>query len=691
MQNRLTRRWLAVCALALSLSGLPAGVAMAAEDDVTLNFVGADIDAVVKAVAQLTGRNFLVDPRVKGTINIVSGKPIPKSSAYPVLISALRLQGYSVIEGSGVTKIVPEADAKNHASPMANGKGGEQVVTQVFPIRYESAAQMVTALRPLVSANQSITANTATNTLIVTDSADNLRRLERVISSIDAPHGDDPEIISLRYASAVEVAATIARLYASPSGGNATLALTAVADPRSNRVIIRSDSPGQLARARTLISQMDKPDSGIGNIRVVYLRNAEAARVAQTLRAIIGGETSTAATPAALPNTPQNFAPNTPNQGNTSTAGNFASSQNSTNALVPGSMIQADTASNALIITAPEPVFNNLRNVIDMLDRRRAQVHIEALIVELTTERAAEVGIQWQNLNGLKEGKGVSVIGGSNFGGTGQNIIGASQNIGTLGKGLNVGVVNGQISIPGLGLVTNLGLLARFLETEVRANVLSTPSLLTLDNEEAKIVIGQNLPFVTGAYSTTGNAATVSPFQTYERRDVGLTLKVKPQITEGGVVRVQIYQEASTVQPGSLSSNSGPITNKRSLESNVLVDDGNVIVLGGLIEDSMGDNQEKVPLVGDLPVLGNLFRYDSRNRKKTNLMVFLRPRIIRDGLDYQNLTGDRYEMLLGAQKKFGEETRNWLDNSPAPSLPSLQGASLAPLPTPGQPPRNEAR
>ena len=464
-----------------------------------------------------------------------------------------------------------------------------------------------------------------------------------------------------------------------------------MADPRSNRVIIRSDSPGQLARARTLISQMDKPDSGIGNIRVVYLRNAEAARVAQTLRAIIGGESTSAATPATAPASTPNFAPTSPNQGNTGTAGNFTNTQASTNALVPGSMIQADTASNALIITAPEPVFNNLRNVIDMLDRRRAQVHIEALIVELTTERAAEVGIQWQNLAGLKDGKGVSVIGGSNFGGTGQNIIGASQNIGTLGKGLNVGVVNGQISIPGLGLVTNLGLLARFLETEVRANVLSTPSLLTLDNEEAKIVIGQNLPFVTGAYSTTGNAATVSPFQTYERRDVGLTLKVKPQITEGGVVRVQIYQEASTVQPGSLSSNSGPITNKRSLESNVLVDDGNVIVLGGLIEDSMGDNQEKVPLVGDLPVLGNLFRYDSRNRKKTNLMVFLRPRIIRDGLDYQNLTGDRYEMLLGAQKKFGEETRAWLDNSPTPSLPSLHGNSLAPLPTPGQPPRSEAR
>ena len=343
----------------------------------------------------------------------------------------------------------------------------------------------------------------------------------------------------------------------------------------------------------------------------------------------------------------------------------------SANALLPGSTIQADPASNALIITAPDSVFANLQNVIAMLDRRRAQVHIEALIVELSAERAAEFGIQWQDLSGLSK-NGVRAIGGTNFGGTGQNIISAATSIGSLGGGLNFGVVNGTINVPGLGAITNLGLLARFLESETQANILSTPSIMTLDNEEAKIVIGQNLPFVTGAYSTTAGSGTVTPFQTYERRDVGLTLRVRPKITEGGVVHIQIYQEASSVQASTAGSAAGPVTNKRSLESSVLVDDGRLIVLGGLIEDQLGNDQEKVPVLGDVPVLGNLFRYENRNRKKTNLMVFLRPSIVRDPRDYDALTGDRYQQLLDVQQR--QQAANpptWGDSS-APQLPPWQ-------------------
>jgi general secretion pathway protein D len=677
--------------------GLFSTLTLAAEEEITLNFVGADIESAIKAIGQVTKRNFVIDPRVKGTINIVSGKPVSLDLAYQVLVSALRLQGFAVVEGRAATKILPDTDARTQGGPLV-GKGkavGDQIMTQVFHIRYESAVQMVGVLKPLVGVNHSISANAVSNTLVVTDAADNLRRLERIIASIDVPHGDDPQIIPLKYASAVEVAGNLNRLFA-PVGGNfgaAAGALVAMADPRANRVLLRADNPGLLARASTLIAGMDKPESGLGNIRVVYLKHADAPRLAQMLRAILGNDAGGAggnaggnAASAALAPSAGGFAPT---QSSTAQpqAGSFtgaappllgSAGQTNNAALLPGSMIQADVGSNALIITAPETVFNNLQNVIAMLDRRRAQVHIEALIVELTAERAAEFGIQWQDLSGIN-GSGAKAIGGTNFGGVGTNILSTAINIGTAGRGLNFGIVDGQINIPGIGTITNLGLLARFLETEANANILSTPSIMTLDNEEAKIVIGQNLPFVTGSYSTTGNAASVTPFQTYERRDVGLTLKVRPQITEGGVVRVQIYQEASTVQPGTASSVAGPTTNKRSLESSVLVDDGNVIVLGGLIEDSFGNNEEKVPLLGDIPFLRNLFRYENRNRKKTNLMVFLRPRIIRDVVGYQEITEDRYQHLLVGQKKQIQQTPPaWGDNSG----PLLKESFLPPLAAP---------
>lgn len=668
------------------------GAAWATEEELTLNFVNADIESVVRAVSQISGRNFVIDPRVKGTINIVSGKPIGRALAYQVLVSALRLQGYAVVEGPAATKILPEADAKTQAAPLIRpgAARGEQIVTQVFPLRYESAVQMVAVLKPLVGNSQSITATGASNALIVTETADNLLRLERIIAAIDVPHGDDPQVVPLKHASAVEVANSLNRLYTSMPGtaGAGQAALAVVADPRSNRLILRSDNPGVLARARALAADMDVPDAGIGNIRVVYLKHAEAAKVAQTLRAILGAEATAAGGVGGVGSVAGvamgGMTPTVAGMSPSATgmaSGTASGSAPAQAALVPGSLIQADTASNALIVTAPEAVFNNLRNVIEMLDRRRAQVYIEALVVELSADRAAQFGIQWQGLNGINK-SGAQVIGGTNFGGVGSNIIGATQNITTLGHGLNIGLARGQISIPGVGTITNLGLLARFLENEVHANILSTPNILTLDNEEAKIVIGQNLPFVTGSYSTTASGTTTpTPFQTYERKDVGLTLKVKPLITEGGVVRVQIYQEASSVLPGTGGNLSGPITNKRSLESNVLVDDGGIIALGGLIEDSLGVDEEKVPLLGDLPVLGNLFRYESRSRKKTNLMVFLRPHIIRGSDDYRGLTGDRYEMLLGAQKRKNEELRSWLDGgAEPPTLPPTVEGSLLPPP-----------
>ncbi len=333
--------------------------------------------------------------------------------------------------------------------------------------------------------------------------------------------------------------------------------------------------------------------------------------------------------------------------------------------------IQADAANNALIVMAPEPLYNNIRAIVEKLDNRRAQVFVEALIVEVSADRAAEFGIQWQYLQGANSTNSY-VGGGTNFGvrGSGSNIIDTSLNLGSAGNGLNLGIIRGSITIPGLGTITNLALLVRALQGDNTANILSTPNLLMLDNEEAKIVVGQNVPFITGQYAQTGSTTTVTPFQTIERKDVGLTLRVKPQITEGGTVRLAIYEEVSRIQD--TTNPAGIITNKRSLESTVLIDDGQIIVLGGLIQDSQTDGTQKLPFLGDIPVAGALFRYDTRSRSKTNLMVFLRPTIVRSPALGASLTNDRYDYVIGEQRSIKPDT-----NLIPPVLPNLDDPQMA--------------
>ena len=332
-------------------------------------------------------------------------------------------------------------------------------------------------------------------------------------------------------------------------------------------------------------------------------------------------------------------------------------------------MVQADAAANALIISAPDAVYAKLRAVIDKLDVRRAQVHVEALIVEVTADKAAEFGIQWQSLHNLNT-NGRQLFGGTNFGarGAGTNIIDAAVNPAAVANGLNIGIVRGTITIPGVGVITNLAALARALEADANANILSTPNLLTLDNEEAKIVVGQNVPFITGQYAQTGAAVTATPFQTVERRDVGLTLRIKPQVSDGGTVRLQIYQEVSSVQDQ--SNPAGVITNKRSLESMVLADDGQIIVIGGLVQDSTSATSEKVPVLGDLPVLGTLFRYETRKQTKTNLMVFLRPVVMRESTSYGGVTAERYRDMLEKQERTAPPPSPVLPDIEAPRLPA---------------------
>ena len=534
-------------------------------DLVTLNFVNADIEGVVKAVSEMTGKNFVLDPRVKGTVNIVSAKPMSRALVYEVFLSALRLQGFAAIEDRGIVKIVPESDAKLHQSPTLGPQDkprarGDQIQTQVFTLKYESAAQLVPILRPLIAPNNTITAYQNSNTLVITDYASNLQRIDKIIESIDQPSGTDPIVIPLRYASALDVAQTVNRLFAETAQAQGAAAadpmqrLTVVADTRSNSLLARSDNPSRLARLRSLVAMLDSPTSAGGNIHVVYLKNAEAVKVAETLRAIYqGGGQSAAPRTTVAPTTTLGASASAPASSTSmQTPGASAlpfTSQTQTGSAAPG-IIQADAATNSIIINAPDAIYNNLRAALEKLDVRRAQVYVEALIAEITADKAAEFGIQWQDLTGLgASGTAARGFGGTNFGTAGQNILGIAQNPAGGWSGSQHRRGKGsRVTIPGVNAqILNLGLLVRALETDNNANILSTPTLLTLDNEEARIVIGQNVPFITGQYAVSGAATTPTPFQTIERRDVGLTLRIKPQISEGGTVRLQIYQEVSSV------------------------------------------------------------------------------------------------------------------------------------------------
>ena len=625
-------------------------------EPITLNFVNAEIDAVARTMATITGRSVVVDPRVKGVMTLITERAVSPAVAYNQFLATLRLQGFTVVDAAGLDKVVPEADAKLQGGAVTVGDAsttasGNQIVTQIFRLNYESANNLLPVLRPLISPNNTINVNPGNNSLVITDYADNLRRLGRIIAAMDLSNATDVEIIPLKHAIAGDLAPLVLRLVEGPGGAavagqvaDASFRTTLVAEPRSNTLILRAANPARLALVKSLVAKLDQPtslgpNSASGNIYVVYLKNAEAVKLAVTLRAALSGSGASAAPGVTAAPT------GVPGIGNLAAA---ASSQAFGQSAQPstGGQIQADPATNSLIITAPEPQYRQLRAVIDKLDVRRAQVFVESLIAEVNADKAAEFGIQWQGALG-KNGDGAIGLLGTNFSIGGTNIISLATGGGKTppSTGLNVGVADRTNGI------YVLGFLARFIQSNGDGNVLSTPNLLTLDNEEAKIVIGQNVPFVTGTFTNTGgNTNTVNPFQTIERKDVGLTLKVKPQISENGTIRLSISQEVSSVQASTVNAANGPTTNKRSIDTNVLVNDGSIVVLGGLLQDEYSGNQEKIPVLGDVPLFGNLFKSETRSRKKTNLMVFLRPVVVRDAGATDALSMDRYDLMRSAQE-----------------------------------------
>ncbi|OYT91155.1 MAG: type II secretion system protein GspD [Burkholderiales bacterium PBB3] len=638
-------------------------------EPITLNFTNADIEAVARTMATLTGRNVVVDPRVKGTITLTTERPVSPAAAYNQFLAILRLQGYTVVDSAGLDKIVPEADAKLQGGGVFSGDnlGNGQIATQIFKLNFENANNLVPILRPLISPNNTINVNPGNNSLVITDYGDNLKRLAKIIAAMDVSNATDVEVIPVKHAIAGDLAPLVLRLLESggssgaavPGQSDGSFKTTLIAEPRSNALILRAANPARVALAKSLIAKLDQPSAqgADGNIYVVYLKNADATKLAATLRAALSGEVRTPTANSAVAATGAAGA-----AGAGAPSGSTATSQSST-----GGQIQADASTNSLIISAPEPQYRQLRAVIDKLDARRAQVYVESLIAEVNAEKAAEFGIQWQGALGKSGDTNIGLLG-TNFTVGGINLIKLATGAGATAPstGLNIGVANNSNGS------YVLGFLARFLQTDGGGNILSTPNLLTLDNEEAKIVIAQNVPFVTGQFTNTGAGGTsgsVNPFQTIERKDVGITLKVKPQISENGTVKLTIYQEVSTIQAGTVNSVNGPTTNKRSIESNVLVADGSIVVLGGLLQDTYEGNQDAVPGLSSIPFLGNLFKSEARNRKKTNLMVFLRPVVVRDGMSTDSLSNDRYQQMRDAQQQAQPTPSVLVPINEAPVLP----------------------
>jgi len=618
---------------------------------VTLNLKDADINALIGTVAEVTGKNFIVDPRVKGKVTVISSRAMSAEEVYQVFLSILKVHGFAVVPSGEVMKIVPDVSAKQDSIPNVGDEEpgvGDEMVTRVVQVDNVAAAQLVPILRPLVPQQGHLAAYPETNVLIISDRADNVTRLVDIIRRVDKVSDSEIEVIRLEHASAAEVVRILNAISRTqPAAGKAPGApgQAMVADERTNSVLLGGDRSERL-RLRAIISHLDTPLERDGNTKVIYLKYARAADIVEVLRGV--GKT----------------------QGEEGQAKAAAAS------IEKQLDIQADEATNSLVITAPPALMRSLEGVIRQLDIRRAQVLVDAIIAEVAERKVRELGVQWVVFD--RSGQ-TSPIGGTNFNNVGTNLVDIAQGVINqelvgLTPGLSFGI--GKLGSDSLNFAAVLQALAGDGDT----NILSTPSLVTLDNEEAEIIVGQNVPFVTGSFTSTGAAAgSVDPFQTIQREDVGITLKIKPQINEGNAMVMQVEQEVSSISSSGQASDI--ITDKRSIKTNILAEDGQVIVLGGLIEDRVRESEQKVPFLGDLPLLGYLFRAKQTNKDKVNLMVFIHPTILRDAGTADRYTSSKYNFIRGQQfETHGGEGLPLMPEEVGPQLPQLQ--ELLELPPP---------
>ncbi len=649
----------------------------------TLNLKDADIRVLIDTVSEITGKNFIVDPRVNARVTVISSKPMRANEIYDVFQSVLQVHGYATVPSGEVIKIVPDVNAKQgpvYTTDNPARLGTDEIVTQVIQVNHVPAAQLVPILRPLIPQQGQLAAFQPSNTLLISDYAGNVQRMVDIVRRIDRPDQDDIEVVKLTHASATEVARTLTQLQrggaaqaaAQAGGGLGTPVITA--DERTNSVLLSGDKSSRL-RLRSIIAHMDTPIALSGDTQVVFLKYAKAEDMVKILTGKGGATTSTRSTSSTrrstrpsstgslLSNTGIGESANTANQASAAPISGTDPDRNLE--------VHADPANNALVITAPPAVQQEVRQVIAQLDIRRAQVLLEAIIAEVSVDLATELGLQFA-ING-STAENAAPVGFTNFGGAGtslSSLLALSRNPTALANGAFLGVADLREGR------TNFGLLLKALSGDAATNILSTPSLVTMDNVDAEIKVGQNVPFITGQYANTGTATgttgVVNPFQTIERKDVGLSLRVKPQINEGDSIKLEIEQETSSLAASS-SGASDIITNQRAIKTTVMAEDGQVIILGGLIDDNFKDSQQKVPLLGDIPVLGALFRYNNTQKVKQSLMVFIRPVILRDAATANAYTSQKYTAFRNRQVDANIQDRGLVRDSAAiiPDLDDL--------------------
>ena len=655
--------------LSLGLAALLTAVAIsplvaqpASGQRITPNFKDAEITQVIEAVAAATGRSIIVDPRVRAQVTMLSSTAMTPDAFYEAFLALLQVYGFVAVPSGNVLKIIPDANSRTMPGndlPDSVSDTSDELVTQVVAVTNVSAAQLVAILRPLMPQNAHLAAYPASNTLILADRANNVNRMVRIIRRIDQASDADVEVVAMQNASASEVVRTMTALnpaQAQAEGGMAPLRV--VADERSNSILLAGDKTQRL-RARTLIAYLDTPLATGGDTRVRYLRYADAEKIAAKLKEQLGGAATVAGAPGAA-------------AANTTTIGG-------------GTTIWAEPETNALVITAPAKTMNSLMAVIDKLDIRRAQVIVEAIIVEVSADKSAELGVNWL-VDGSKSDEAVGgfiePIGGTSI----VDLARAARDpatLTTIPRGTTVGV--GRLASNGV----NFAAVLRALRGDSTTNIIATPSIVTMDNQEAEIKVAQEVPFVTGQYTNSGGNVgnNLNPFQTIQRQEVGTILKITPQINEGDAVMLKIEQESSSIAATS-SGAVDLVTNKRTISTNVLIEDGGTVVLGGLIQDSQTGGEQRVPFLGRIPLVGEAFRTRSAKKTKTNLMVFIQPRILRDGIDATIETNQKYNYIRDQQLKLGPQ-REVLPLLPGERRSILPAIPPTPAQTPAQTPATE--
>ena len=641
-RSRLYTRVRLVVALSLA-SLLMAPLASSQQATITPNYKEADIRQIVEAVGEVTRKNFIIDPRVSAKVTMLSSTPMTPEAFYEAFLSILQVHGYVAVPSGDLIKIVPDATARQYAGPVGStrGTGADEIVTQVLQVQNVGAAQLVPILRPLIPQYGHLAAHPGSNMLIISDRASNVQRMVSIIRRIDQSSDEDVEVVRLEHASAAEIVRIMTALTQQPRADGVAVTTSLVADARTNSVLIGGDKSERL-RLRALIAHLDTPLEDGGDTQVRYLRYADAEELATKLQQHFTAQVQAT----------QGQAQAGPQTDNVS--------------------VWADTQTNAIVINAPPKMMRSLMQIVDKLDIRRAQVLVEAIIVEVLADKTSELGVTWA-VEGASSNTPIGVTNFPSFGSGVVQLGGAAGSGGNvdptalIGEGITIGL--GRISEDGVSFAAIL----RALEGDADTNIISTPSIVTTDNEEATLNVGQEVPFVTGSFTNTGTGTggAVNPFQTIQREQVGVKLSITPQINEGDSMLLTISQEISNIAQSAAGA-VDLITNQRIIETTVIVDDGEILVLGGLIEDTLRESDQRVPFLGRIPVLGNLFRTRKTDKVKTNLLVFIRPKILRDASQTAIETNSKYNYIRDVLEGSRGSGVALMPGTERPTLPPLE-------------------